>query len=168
MVAVDPSVSETDRSDSNGICVAGIDDEGKIYILDSWEKRATPELTLRKALYFAIKYNCDLVRTEGNQGDFLWQTLWESIVEESGLNDDRIPGFEIVKATSGTGGKLERAAMMLVDYELGKIFHVINEQNTYLDLEAALLRLGIKKPFDLADATYWAWSELRGASNWLI
>lgn len=168
VISIDPSVSETDKSDSNGICVAGIDDEGKIYILDSWEKRATPEFTLRKALYFAIKYNCDLVRCEGNQGDFLWRTLWESIVEESGLSDDRIPGFEIVKATSGTGGKLERAAMMLVDYELNKIFHVINPQNTYLDLEAALLRLGIKKPFDLADATFWAWSELRGASNWLI
>jgi hypothetical protein len=168
VIAIDPSVSETDRSDSNGICVAGIDDEGKIYILDSWEKRATPEFTLRKALYFAIKYNCDLVRCEGNQGDFLWQTLWESIVEESGLSDDRIPGFEIVKATGATGGKLERAALMLVDYELGKIFHVINQQNTYLDLEAALLRLGVKKPYDLADATFWGWSELRGASNWLM
>lgn len=168
IVAIDPSVSETDRSDSNGICVSGIDDSGRIYVLDSWEKRATPEFTLRKALYYAIKYNCDLVRTEGNQGDFLWQTLWESIVEESGLSDDKIPGFEIVKATSGTGGKLERASMMLVDYELGKIFHVINEQNSYLDLESALLRLGVKKPYDLADATYWAWSELRGASNWLF
>lgn len=168
VISIDPSVSETDKSDSNGICVAGIDDEGKIYILDSWEKRATPEFTLRKALYFAIKYNCDLVRCEGNQGDFLWRTLWESIVEESGLSDDRIPGFEIVKASGATGGKLERAALMLVDYELAKIFHVINPQNTYLELEAALLRLGVRKPYDLADATYWAWSELRGASNWLM
>lgn len=168
IVAVDPAVTSDDGSDSHGICVAGISDDNKIYFYDSWEKRETPEFSLRKALYFAIKYNADKVRIEGNQGGDMWLSLWDKIVEESGLDEERVPGVEIVKATSSTGSKMERASQLLVDYELGKIFHVINERNTYIDLEGALRRFGIRKPYDLTDACYWAWEDLRNSSAWLM
>ena len=167
VVAVDPAVTNEDGSDSHGICVSGIDDEGKIYVFDTWERRESPEFALRKALYFAIKYKCDLVRLEANQGGEMWYTLWEKIVEESGLDEERIPGLELVKATSSTGSKMERQAAMLVDYELGKIFHVINERDTYIEFEAALRRFGIRKPYDCADSAYWAWEALRGA-GWIF
>jgi hypothetical protein len=168
IVAVDPAVTSEDGSDSHGICVAGIDDNGQIYVYDSWERRETPEHCLRKALYYAVKYNADRVIIEGNQGNDLWYTLWNKIVEDSGLDDDRIPGVEIVKATSSTGSKMERASQMLVDYELGRISHVINDRNTYIDLEGSLRRFPLRKPFDLTDACFWAWSDLRNSSTWLM
>ena len=169
VTSVDPALSSGDSSDSHGICVSGIDEKGNIYFLDTWEKRATPEFALRKALYFSIKYGCDLVRIESNAGgNELWETLWNKIIEDSGLDDDRIPGLEFVKATASTGGKIERTSTLLADYELGRVWHVINEQNTYLDLEAALLRYGRTKPFDLVDAVFWGWEALRGANTWLM
>jgi hypothetical protein len=167
VVAVDPAVTSDDGSDSHGICVAGIDDKNLIYFFDSWERRETPEFALRKALYFSIKYNCDLVRVEANQGGDMWLTLWDKIVEDSGLNEDRVPGIELVKATSSTGSKMERASQMLVDYELGKIFHVINERDTYIDLEGALRRFPLRKPYDQTDACFWAWESLRN-SGWIF
>lgn len=167
VIAVDPAVTNSDGSDCHGIAVAAIDDENKVYFLDSWEKRASPEHALRKALYFAIKYGADLVRIEANNGGEMFLTLWESIVEESGLGEDRIPGVELVRATSSTGSKMERASAMIVDYELGKIFHAINERDTYVELEAALRRFPIRGGDDLLDACYWAWAALRGAS-WIF
>ena len=168
IVAVDPAVTNDDGSDSNGICVSGISDSGDVYVMETWEKRANPEFALKKALYFAIKYNADKVLIEGNQGGDMWMELFDRIVEESGLDEDRIPGVQIVKATSSTGSKMERASQMLVDYELGKIWHVVNESNSYVDLEGSLRRFPLRKPFDLVDACYWAWSDLKNGSMWVI
>lgn len=167
VVAVDPAVSNSDGSDNHGIAVSAMDDKGNIYFLDSWEKRASPELALRKAFYFAIKYSADLVRIEANNGGTLFLTLWDMIVEDSGIDVDRIPGVELVKATSSTGSKMERASQMIVDYELGKLFHVINDQNTYIELEDALRRFPIRGADDQIDACYWAWECLR-SSNWIF
>lgn len=168
IVAVDPAVTSEDGSDSHGICVAGISDAADFYILDTWEKRATPEFSLKKALYFAIKYGCDKVIIEGNQGGDMWFGIWDTVVAESGLPEDRIPGVQIVKATSSTGSKMERASQMLVDYELGKIFHVVNEQSTHIGLEGALRRFPLRKPFDLVDSVYWAWHDLKVSGSWVI
>ena len=35
-------------SDSHGICVAGVAEDGDVYVLDSWEKRATLSLVSRR------------------------------------------------------------------------------------------------------------------------
>ena len=166
VVAIDPAVTNDDGSDSHGICVAGASDTGVVHILETWEKRADPELALRKGFYFAIKHGCDKVLIEGNQGGDMWLTLWDRIVEESGISEERIPGVEIVKATSSTGSKMERASQMLVDYELQRIVHV--EVPSCFDLEGALRRFPLRKPFDLVDAVYWAWSDLKQSSMWLI
>jgi len=48
---------------------------------------------------------------------------------------------------------------MLEDYERGKIIHV---QGTHHILEKALNRAFVKKPFDLADAAFYGWNDLRG------
>lgn len=168
VITIDPAVSSDDNSDSHGICVAGIADNGKIYILDSWEKRASPEFALKKGLYLSIKHGCDTLVIEANQGGDMWINLWDTVVEESGLSEDRIPGIKLVKATSSTGSKIERGQQLLVDYERGQIFHVLNnETNSHVGLEAALRRFPIQRPLDLADAVYWAWSELR-ASGWVF
>ena len=42
-IAVDPAVTDTDRSDSHGCQCDGIDTNGTIFRLRSWEQRATPD-----------------------------------------------------------------------------------------------------------------------------
>ncbi len=150
------------------IAVGGITESGEFYVIDSWEKRASPEFALKKALYFAIKYGAEKVCIEKNQGGTLWLNLWDAIVEESGLDEDRIPGVELVTATSSSGSKIERASQLLVDYELGKVYHVVNEQATYIELEAAFRRFGVTKPYDRVDSVYWAWSDCKNANGWVI
>jgi phage terminase large subunit-like protein len=167
VVSLDPAVTSSDGSDSHGISVMGVSDKGNYYILESWEKRATPELALRKALYFCIKYNVTLLQVESNQGGELWYNLWDNIVSDTGMsNDDRMPGIEIVRASASTGGKMERASQMLIDYELNKVFHVENDSTE--DLEIALMRFPTRKPFDLVDSTYWSWQACSNASRWVL
>lgn len=169
VVSIDPALTSSDGSDCNGICVSGLDEAGNIYVIDSWEKRASPEFSLRKALYFAIKYGADRILLETNAGgDDLWLNLWDSIVEESGLSEDRIPGVQTIKATRSTGGKLERASQMLVDYELGKIWHVVQENNSYIELEASMRRFGIRGNDDLVDSCVYAWGSLKNSASWVI
>jgi phage terminase large subunit-like protein len=142
-----------------------MDGKGKKYILDFWEKRATPEIAIRKALYFAVKHNATLVRIESNQGGDTLLFMWDSIVDFSGLRDDRIPGVELVRATASTGSKMERASQMLLDYELNKMYHVDGEHRK--SLEDALLRFPTRPPDDGVDACYWAWNALSESERWL-
>jgi len=144
----------------------GMDDKGKKYILDWWEKRATPELSMRKALYFAVKNNAHLVRIESNQGGETFLYIWDRIVEESGLDEDRIPGVELVRASASTGSKMERASQMLIDYELNKMYHVDDEFTE--DLEKALLRFPTRPPDDGVDACYWSWNFLNESERWFL
>lgn len=165
--SLDPAVTDTDGSDSHGLSVMGVDESGKYYILDAWEKRASPELALKKALYFCFKYGVDLLQIEANQGGEIWYNIWDSVLEGAGLaEDERVPGIELVKATSSTGGKMERASQMLIDYELGRVFHV---EGDHCDiLEAAYRRFGVRKPFDLVDSVYWSWNKCSNAVRWLL
>ena len=59
-------------------------------------------------------------------------------------------------AGAGRGSKGARNQRMLVDYELGKVVHVIG---THKMLERALKRFP-NKPLDAADVAYWGWEFL--------
>jgi phage terminase large subunit-like protein len=164
IIALDPAVSSDDGSDSHGISVVGASENGKYYILDSFEKRVTPEFAVKKALYFAIKYKSDRVVIEGNQGGDLWLDIWDKVVDESGLDAEMQPGIELAKVTSATGGKMERASQLLMDFELNKIFIV--EDDFTETLTSALYRFPTRKPYDLVDATWHAWSRCAESARW--
>lgn len=68
------------------------------------------------------------------------------------------PALRFAKAGAGQGSKVERAARMLADYERGNIVHV---EGTHVTLERALNRFPLTKPYDLTDAAYWSWNDLR-------
>lgn len=74
------------------------------------------------------------------------------------------PAFTSEKAGAGYGPKMHRATLMLTDYQRGLIRHVINEEGTQRTLERALRRFGVRKPYDLADAKFWCWNEIKGSS----
>ncbi len=68
------------------------------------------------------------------------------------------PRFRSEKAGAGFGSKVHRQQQQRAAYELGRFIHVLNP--TTATLETALKRFPIRKPFDLADGSFWSWREL--------
>lgn len=154
VVWVDPAVTSTDDSDSQGIQADGIAADGTIYRLWSWEQRTTPQDSLQRAIKKAVELGARAVGVETDQGGDTWQSVYREAVLALKLP----PGFRSVKAGAGYGPKVHRAGQMLADYEQGRIVHVIG---THQVLERALFRFPKVKPFDLADAAFWSWNDLR-------
>jgi hypothetical protein len=153
---VDPAVTDTDSSDACGIQIDGIDADKTVYRLWSWEQRSSPEAVLRLAIRKAIELGATTVGVETDQGGDTWYTVYKAAAKAIGI--DRPPRFEQAKAGAGHGPKAERASRMLADYERGRIVHVTGTHET---LERALRRFPRSKPFDLVDAAYWSWHDLR-------
>jgi hypothetical protein len=167
----DPAVTNTDRSDSQGVNADGIAYDGTIYRLYSWEGRTSPDDALRRAILKAIDIGALHVGVETDQGGDTWLSVYDRAINAM-LDDgtirpgDYIPEFVSAKAGAGHGPKTHRASKMLPDYERGEIVHVISPMNpTHQRLERALRRFPKKKPFDLVDASFWSWADLRNMLN---
>jgi hypothetical protein len=105
------------------------------------------------------------VGVETDQGGDTWSSVYREacqvVRDEDGYNGT-FPRFRWQKAGAGHGSKTHRSQQMLADYERpGRIVHV---EGYHLVLEAALKRFPGTKPLDLADAAFWSWKALRGAS----
>jgi hypothetical protein len=164
VVWVDPAVTDTEQSDAHGIQADGLASNGDIYRLYSWENRTSPEDALRRAILKAIELKAECVGVETDQGGDAWESVYWRVVttlRDAGdlALDAYVPAFRQAKAGQGHGPKAHRASQMLVDYERGKVIHVIGAHET---LERALKRYLVRKPYDLVDAGYWSWADLRG------
>jgi hypothetical protein len=167
-VWVDPAVTETDSSDSHGIQADGLAEDGTIYRLVSWEGVTSPLDALKRAIRIAFDVQADAVGVETDQGGDTWYSVYKeacrSLIEDGFcLEGTKFPTFKSEKAGAGHGPKVERASRQLADYELNRIVHVLDIAGGHIALEKALKRFPLKKPFDLADASYWAWNDLRGS-----
>ena len=169
VVWVDPAVTSTDQSDACGVQVDGIAEDGTIYRLHSWEQRATPEEAIRRAVVLAQVYGSLTVGVETDQGGDTWKSVYLRVVEAMRVDGSlagKAPRFVHAKAGATGKSKAHRAAQMLVDYEQGRVVHVLG---THEVLERALRRFPAVKPFDLVDAAFWSWNDLRrGGRNVLL
>lgn len=162
---VDPAVTSTDHSDSHGINIAGVDENGNIYHLYSWEGITSPEDSMRRAIEESVRWGADTVFVESNQGSDAWVYIYRHVAEEMSVSERDLPAMDLIKATNATGGKVERANQMLVNYELGKVKHLLG---THAELEVALKRFPTSKPYDLVDAAVWSHNILAGGGAWLL
>lgn len=161
VVWCDPAVTDTDESDANGIQADGVGANGTIYRLWSWEQRATPLATLKRAILKAIELGAQHVGVETDQGGDTWKSVydeaWRSLLSEGAVDATmRRPPMKSAKAGS-IGSKVHRASQMLTGYERGQIIHAIG---THEVLEKGLRRFPKTKPYDLVDAAFWAWYDL--------
>ena len=161
-VWIDPSISETKKSDSMGIQADGIDEKGDIYRLWSWEQIASPEEAFRRGLIKAVEIGAQSFGVETDQGGLAWKSVYKRAWDHLVKNDlipkgSRRPAYKYAKG-GGDGSKGHRSGKMLVDYEHGRIFHV---RGTHELLERAARRFLVLKPYDLMDAAYWSWKHLR-------
>lgn len=167
VVWVDPAVTDKDSSDAHGIQADGLAADGMIYRLFSWEDRTSPEDSLRRALLKAVELHAECVGVETDQGGDTWRSVYDAAwrqLTESGTvaSGAHKPQFRSEKAGAGYGPKAHRAAQMLADYERGRFVHV---RGTHQALERALRRFPKVKPYDLTDASFWAWEALTKRSG---
>jgi hypothetical protein len=155
VVWCDPAVTESDDSDAYGIQADGVSVMGTIYRLWSWEDRTSPEDALKRAIRKALELKAEAVGVETDQGGETWESVYREAARNLGVTP---PPFRSARAGAGHGPKVHRASQMLADYERGRIVHVVG---THEILERALNRFPKFKPFDLTDAAYWSWEDLR-------
>lgn len=160
VVWLDPAVTNTDQSDSQGIVCDGLGSNGLYYRLWAWEGRTTPLSAVKRAIEKAIELGADTVGIETDQGGDTWKSVYHEACEElrdAGILNGPAPRFDQKKAGAGHGAKATRAQRMLVDYERKKFRHL---EGTTAMLETALQRFPKVKPFDLVDASFWSWMDL--------
>ena len=155
VVAVDPAVSSNVESDSTGMVVAGIDINGKAYILGDYTLKASPETWANKAVELYHLFECDRIVYESNQGKDLIPSLFKTI-------DPNLP----LKGVHASSAKIARAEPVSALYEQGKVYHVRNPEDpsaSLTELETQMTTyepMGRYKSPDRYDAMVWALTEL--------
>ena len=155
VVAIDPAVTNHDRSDETGIVVAGRDAQGYAYVLDDLSGRYSCEQWARCALEAYHRYQADVVVAEVNKGGDLVQEMLRAI--ESDVS---------YKGVHASRSKLTRAEPIAALYRQHKVFHASQ------DLHELEQQLCTYTPFsktspDRLDALVWALSELMLEKNTL-
>ena len=158
VVAVDPPVTATARSDACGIIVAGLGADGRAYIAaDRSLQGREPQVWARAAVRAYQEFMADRVVAEVNQGGDLVTAVLRQI-------DETVP----VRAVRATRGKWLRAEPVAALYAEGRVAHV----GVFETLEQQMLAFGAdglshgRSP-DRVDALVWALTDLmidRGAA----
>lgn len=113
VIAIDPATTNNVGSDETGIIAAGIDFDGRGYILEDVSGKYRPEEWADHAIALYDQYDADRIVAEVNQGG----DMVEMTIRSRRAN---IP----YTAVTATRGKAIRAEPIAALYELGKIFHV--------------------------------------------
>lgn len=147
VVAIDPAVTSHDKSDETGIVVAGIDKNGRAYVLQDLSGTFSSTAWIHCAVRAFEMHGADRVVAEVNNGGELVEQLLHTLYPE-------IP-YKPVRATRG---KLLRAEPVAALYEQGRVFHAASMPK----LESQMLgytAYSLSSP-DRLDALVWALSEL--------
>lgn len=151
VVAVDPPASSKATSDACGIVVAGLDEQGKAWVLgDHSVEQAQPNQWASKAIAAYHANAADLVIAEVNQGGEMVASIIHSL-------DAAVP----VKAVYAKRGKFNRAEPVAALYEQDRVRHC----GALQQLEDEMCDFGIdglsngRSP-DRLDALVWALTEL--------
>ena len=148
VVSIDPAVTANAESDMTGIVVAGVDVNGRAYVLEDHTGRYTPQQWAAKAVELYREHMADRIVAERNQGgDMVRHTLH--------TEDETVP----VKLVHASRGKMARAEPVSALYEQDKVRHVRGLN----DLEDQMVQwepLGSTGSPDRLDALVWAITDL--------
>jgi phage terminase large subunit-like protein len=155
IVAIDPAVTSNAESDMTGIVVAGIDVNGRGYVLGDYTDKLSPQGWASKAISLYHQYGADRIVAEVNQGgDMVRQTIHGE--------DDTIP----YKAVRASRGKYARAEPISALYERGLVFHVRDPEDDTANLNELETQMRTWEPLgsigspDRLDACVWALTDL--------
>ena len=147
VVAIDPAVSATRRSDETGIIVAGLGIDDHAYIIDDFSGILSPMQWGQRAVYAYGKHAADRVVAEVNNGGDLVETNLRNISPNVSY-----------KSVHATRGKVIRAEPVVALYEQKRVHHVsglgkLEDQMTGWDATS-------EKSPDRVDALVWALTDL--------
>lgn len=147
VVAIDPAVSATERSDETGIIVAGIDDAGEGYVLRDRSGIYSPNGWASQAISAFEAHRADRIVAERNNGGDMIEHTIHTI-------DPKVP-YKSVWASKGKRTQAEPVAAL---YEQGRIHHV----GAFPELESQLVNWTPEERDspDRLDALVWAFTEL--------
>lgn len=146
VVAVDPSVTNSEGSAETGIVAAGADDRGHAYVLTDASVRASPDAWARAAVGVYHELRADRLVAEVNNGGDLVENLIRTI-----------DGQVAYRAVHASRGKLTRAEPVAALYEQGRVHHV----GGFATLEDQLCEYaGFGISPDRLDALCWAVTDL--------
>jgi hypothetical protein len=148
VVAIDPSVSRSEKSDECGIVVAGIGSDGHGYVLEDLTSVMPPHLWASRAVQAYHQWQADRIIGEVNNGGDLVEINLRTV-------DENIP----YKAVHASRGKRTRAEPIAALYAQGRVHHVgthtaLERQMTTWEPKSATYSPG------RIDAMVWAISEL--------
>ncbi|MDA1095261.1 MAG: hypothetical protein O3A25_18670 [Acidobacteria bacterium] len=144
VVAIDPAVSSHATASETGIVVAGVTEDGHVYVLEDRSGQCTPDTWARRAIALYHESQADALVVEANQGGDLVTHTLRTV-------DAHVP----IRLVHATHGKRVRAEPVAALYEQGRVHHVgaLPELEDQLCLwEAAA---GDASP-DRLDALVWA------------
>jgi phage terminase large subunit-like protein len=155
VVSVDPAVTSNAESDMTGIVVAGVDVNGKGYILGDYTDKLTPQGWAAKAIELYHKFEADRIVAEVNQGG--------DLVKHTIHGEDETVPLKMVRASRG---KYARAEPVSALYERGLVHHVSDTDDPEASLNELQVQLTTWEPLgsigspDRLDALVWALTEL--------
>lgn len=158
VVAIDPSVTNTEDSDETGIVVAARGEDEKYYVLEDASLRGSPDTWARRAVDLYYKHGADRIIAEVNNGGDLVERLIKTV-------DRQVP----YKKVHASRGKIVRAEPIAALYEQKKVFHV----GEFKELEDQMISYvaGGRKSPDRLDALVWALTEISqtsGSAVWRV
>jgi len=117
VVAIDPAVTSVDDSDETGIIVAGIAEDGHVYVLHDASGKYRPLEWAREALALYSRFEADAIVGETNQGGDLIES---NLAAEANGRYFRFVGVHAKR------GKYLRAEPVAALYEKGRVHHAGN------------------------------------------
>lgn len=147
IVAVDPSQTSQGGSDSTGIIVLGLGDDGHAYILEDATLRGTPDEWAHQVSMMFHRYQAESVIAEVNVGGEMVEFTLRTV-------DESLP----VKTVRAMRGKAKRAEPIAALFEQGRV-HLVGE---HPKLEAQMKTFtGINgRRDDRVDAMCWGLHDL--------
>ncbi len=114
VVAIDPPVSSREGADACGIVAAGVDDDGKVFVLaDESATGLSPLAWASRVISLYRKLDADRIVVEVNQGGEMARVVLSE-------TDASVPISEV----RATRGKVLRAEPVAALYEQGRVSHV--------------------------------------------
>ncbi|HEX7774923.1 MAG TPA: terminase family protein, partial [Parvibaculum sp.] len=148
VVAIDPPATSGPNADECGIVVAGVDADGRGFVLDDRSMGGlTPLAWANRAAKAFRDHEADRIVAEVNQGGEMVAAIMRQVMPQAPL--------KLVRATRGKGARAEPVAAL---YERGLVAHV----GSLARLEDQMCDFvpGMGKSPDRVDALVWALTDL--------
>ncbi len=153
VVALDPSVAADGGGDECGIVVAGVDYEGRAWVLRDGSGNLSPADWSRRAVALAEEHSADCIVAESNQGG----ALVEQTLRAAGARTR-------VRLVHAARGKRARAEPVAALYEQGRVKHLPGLQRLEDEMCTWSSAAGDPSPNRL-DALVWACFDLCGLAS---